>query len=119
LFHSTIDILRPMGTGSANCYKRDFGQSGQGMAEFIIVVVLVSIIVIAAIRYFGFSITNQFSNASREISTLGEIGPENVIESSSSGDSSRDVSPPKSSSALRETKVEAAQTNNGESSQGQ
>ncbi|MBL7661915.1 pilus assembly protein [bacterium] len=46
------------------------GQRGQGMAEYIIIVILVAIIVLVAVRLFGKSITNQFSNATNEIDEL-------------------------------------------------
>ena len=47
-------------------------ERGQGMAEYIIIVILVAIIVLVAIRFFGKSITNQFENATEEIDTLQE-----------------------------------------------
>ena len=46
------------------------GESGQGMAEYIIIVILVAIIVLVGIRLFGKSIINQFNNATEEIDTL-------------------------------------------------
>ncbi|HQH29110.1 MAG TPA: hypothetical protein PLP17_17080 [Oligoflexia bacterium] len=45
-------------------------ERGQGMAEYIIIVILVAIIVLVAIRLFGKSVYNQFSNAKGEIDTL-------------------------------------------------
>jgi Flp pilus assembly pilin Flp len=47
---------------------------GQGMAEYIIIVILVAIIVLVAIRLFGKSVYNQFSNAKGEIDTLESSG---------------------------------------------
>lgn len=45
-------------------------EQGQGMAEYIIIVILVAIIVLVAIRLFGQSVFNQFGNATSEIDTL-------------------------------------------------
>lgn len=45
-------------------------ERGQGMAEYIIIVILVAIIVLVGIRLFGGSIINQFNNATNEIDTL-------------------------------------------------
>ena len=50
--------------------RRD--ESGQGMAEYIIIVILVAIIVLVAIRLFGKSVYNQFNNATEEVDTLQE-----------------------------------------------
>ncbi len=46
-------------------------ERGQGMAEYIIIVILVAIIVLVAIRLFGKSITSQFENATTEVDELG------------------------------------------------
>lgn len=53
---------------SLNKIRRNEG--GQGMAEYIIIVILVAIIVLVAIRLFGKSIFNQFNNATGEIDQL-------------------------------------------------
>ena len=45
-------------------------EAGQGMAEYIIIVILVAIIVLVGIRLFGKSIINQFNNATGQIDTL-------------------------------------------------
>lgn len=45
-------------------------ERGQGMAEYIIIVILVAIIVLVAIRLFGKSVFNQFKNATKEVDTL-------------------------------------------------
>lgn len=45
-------------------------ERGQGMAEYIIIVILVAIIVLIGIRIFGKKILNQFNNASEEIEDL-------------------------------------------------
>ena len=45
---------------------------GQGLAEYIIIVILVAIIVLVAVRFFGKSVFNQFGNATQQIDTLGE-----------------------------------------------
>ena len=47
-------------------------EKGQGMAEYIIIVILVAIIVLVAIRLFGKSVFNQFQNATNEVDTLQE-----------------------------------------------
>ena len=46
-------------------------ERGQGMAEYIIIVILVAIIVLVAVRIFGRSVFNQFGNATQQIDTLG------------------------------------------------
>lgn len=51
-------------------------ERGQGMAEYIIIVILIAIIVLVAIRLFGKSVYNQFSNAKGEIDTLQEGAPD-------------------------------------------
>lgn len=50
-------------------------ERGQGMAEYIIIVILVAIIVLVAIRFFGRSVYNQFSNARNEVDSLQEGAP--------------------------------------------
>jgi Flp pilus assembly pilin Flp len=45
-------------------------ERGQGMAEYIIIVILVAIIVLVGIKLFGKSVINQFNNATSEIQTL-------------------------------------------------
>ena len=45
-------------------------ERGQGMAEYIIIVILVAIIVLVAIRLFGKSVFNQFKNATQQVDTL-------------------------------------------------
>jgi len=49
---------------------RTRGEKGQGMAEYIIIVILIAIIVLVGIRLFGKSVINQFNNATGEIDTL-------------------------------------------------
>lgn len=49
---------------------------GQGLAEYIIVAILVAIILIVAVRYFGSSVSNQFESATEEISSLEKGGAE-------------------------------------------
>ena len=55
---------------------RRFGKDerGQGMAEYIIIVILVAIIVLVGIRLFGKSVLNQFNNATGEVDTLQSGG---------------------------------------------
>lgn len=47
-------------------------ESGQGMAEYIIIVIIVAIAVILGLRYFGGSIFGQFRNATEEIQVVGK-----------------------------------------------
>ena len=54
-----------MRTGSVS------NERGQGLAEYIIIVILVAIIVLVAVRLFGKSVLNQFGNATQQIDTLG------------------------------------------------
>jgi hypothetical protein len=46
-------------------------EAGQGLAEYIIIVILVAIIVLTAVRFFGRSVFNQFGNATQQIDDLG------------------------------------------------
>ncbi len=50
-------------------------ERGQGMAEYIIIVILVAIIVLGAIKIFGKSVYNQFTNAKGDIYTLESSTP--------------------------------------------
>jgi len=47
-------------------------ERGQGMAEYIIIVILVAIIVLIGVKLFGRSIINQFNNATTEVDELRE-----------------------------------------------
>lgn len=47
-------------------------ERGQGMAEYIIIVILVAIIVLVGVRLFGKSVINQFNNATGEIDELAQ-----------------------------------------------
>ena len=62
--------------------------SGQGLAEYLIIVILVAIIVIVGIRFFGDSITGQFQNATDEIDTAGSATkqPTDQVYGSKGGD---------------------------------
>ncbi len=51
------------------------GSAGQGMAEYIIVAVLIAVIIIIAIRYFGGSIQGQFENATEQVRSPGDSIP--------------------------------------------
>ena len=57
---------------SVKRFGRD--ERGQGMAEYIIIVILVAIIVLVGIRLFGKSVLNQFNNATGEVDTLQSGG---------------------------------------------
>lgn len=57
-------------------------EKGQGMAEYIIIVILVAIIVLVAIRLFGKSVFNQFENATKEVDTL-QSGSSNSVSPTS------------------------------------
>ena len=50
-------------------------ERGQGMAEYIIIVILVAIIVLVAIRFFGRSVYNQFGNATEAVDELQDNAP--------------------------------------------
>ena len=50
-------------------------ERGQGMAEYIIIVILVAIIVLVAIRVFGESVFNQFEEATTEVDDLQVNAP--------------------------------------------
>ena len=52
--------------------KTNRKQTGQGMAEYIIIVMLVAILVLIAVKLFGNSVKNQFNNATSEIEELDE-----------------------------------------------
>lgn len=45
-------------------------ERGQGLAEYIIIVILVAIIVLVGVKLFGKSVINQFNNATGEIDDL-------------------------------------------------
>ena len=47
-------------------------ERGQGMAEYIVITILVAIIVLIGVRIFGKRILNQFNNASEEVEDLRE-----------------------------------------------
>lgn len=49
-------------------------ESGQGLAEYIIIVILVALLVIFGIRYYGGSIFGQFQNATEEINVASKSG---------------------------------------------
>lgn len=50
--------------------KLSRNERGQGMAEYIIIVILVAIIVLVGIRLFGKSVINQFNEATKEVDEL-------------------------------------------------
>ena len=57
-------------------------EAGQGLAEYLVIAVIVAIVVIVGIRYFGGTITNQFENVSGTIDSptgakIGEGGGQN------------------------------------------
>ena len=52
-------------------------ERGQGLAEYIIIVILVAIIVLVAVRLFGKSVFNQFSNATQQVDDLENNPPPN------------------------------------------
>jgi Flp pilus assembly pilin Flp len=55
-------------SGRAPSVRRS--EKGQGMAEYIIIVILVAIIVLIGVKLFGKSVINQFNNATSEIKDL-------------------------------------------------
>ncbi|GEM_PF-1190064 len=50
-------------------------QRGQGLAEYIIIVILVAIIVLVAVRFFGKEVYNKFENATNEVRDLQKDAP--------------------------------------------
>ena len=56
-------------------FARIRGEKGQGLAEYIIIVILVAIIVLVAVKYFGKSVYNQFENATNEVENLRKDAP--------------------------------------------
>jgi Flp pilus assembly pilin Flp len=57
-------------TPKASTETKSLRERGQGMAEYIIIVILIAIIVLVGVRLFGKSVINQFNNATGEIDTL-------------------------------------------------
>lgn len=47
--------------------------AGQGMAEYIIIVILVAVIIILGIRYFGSGVSQQFQNATQQIESPDDV----------------------------------------------
>ena len=45
-------------------------ERGQGMAEYIIIVILVAIIVLVAVKLFGKTVYNQFDNATTDVKDM-------------------------------------------------
>jgi Flp pilus assembly pilin Flp len=43
--------------------------SGQGMTEYILIVALIAVAVIAAVKLFGTNVTNGFNSAANQISS--------------------------------------------------
>lgn len=50
-------------------------ERGQGLAEYIIIVILVAIIVLVAVRFFGKEVYNKFENATNEVRDLQQDAP--------------------------------------------
>ena len=55
---------------TASEIRKSRKERGQGMAEYIIIVILIAIIVLVGVKLFGRSVINQFNNATGEIDTL-------------------------------------------------
>jgi len=68
------------------------GERGQGLAEYLIIVVVIAVAVIFGVRYFGTSVTNQFQNATKEIDSVGDSSKSSLL----SGDSSKTTTSPNS-----------------------
>jgi Flp pilus assembly pilin Flp len=49
--------------------KLNKNQSGQGMTEYILIVALIAVAVIAAVKLFGTNVSNGFNNAAGQISS--------------------------------------------------
>ena len=77
-----------------SCPSRPFlNCRGQGMAEYIIIVVVVAIVVLVSVRYFGGSVTQQFQNATDQIASVREGEESLSLESFRSGKDSSSTSP--------------------------
>ena len=93
------------------CFQRKpsdclFDARGQGLAEYIILVLLIGVIVIFGVRSFGGSMTGRFSNATETLNSAGTVKgsrdvpigsgstevPSTDGPKASSGDSSNDMS---------------------------
>ncbi len=90
-----MDGLSNPQTKSAHpCPRRRFlNCRGQGMAEYIIIVVVVAIVVLVSIRYFGGSVTQQFQNATDQIASVREDGESLSLESFRSGKDGSSANP--------------------------
>ena len=53
---------------------------GQGLTEYLIVVVIVAVLVLGALRLFGGSVGNKFDSATRSIEQLETSSPERTIK---------------------------------------
>jgi Flp pilus assembly pilin Flp len=49
--------------------KSKKNQTGQGMTEYILIVALIAVAVIAAVKLFGSNVTSGFNSAANQIST--------------------------------------------------
>jgi len=98
--------------------RRLSGQRGQGLAEYIIIAVLVAIIVIVSVRYFGSSVTNQIEDASSAIANPEERAKAGGKTTSSGASSrSRGTSSTPTSDGGREEISDSSDTS-GDSSSG-
>ena len=72
-------------------------QSGQGLAEYVIIVIVVAVCVIVGIEFFGGSVGEQFNDAVQKVASLGgdttvlskDISNQDVIDTGSESKSIR------------------------------
>lgn len=57
-------------------YDRSSMERGQGLAEFIIIAILVALVVLASVRLFGQSVSCEFRSAGNEIDANSALPPE-------------------------------------------
>lgn len=72
-----LNSEKPRNASLARDEKGQHNEKGQGLAEYIIIVILVAIIVLVAVRLFGKSVFNQFSNATQQVDDLENGAPAN------------------------------------------
>ncbi len=77
--------------------------NGQGLAEYLIIVVIVAVAVILAIRYFGGSVGNQFSDANQKLTKAGSSDTVSKSSKNDTSDGSNEVSDDSSNRLAKES----------------
>lgn len=77
-----------------NCCHREFFQSGQALAEYIIIVIVVAVCVLVGIEFFGDSVGGRFDDAVQKVASLGGDTPSSHkgVLNNDAGGGSRSVS---------------------------